>query len=289
MIRDTGSPRADAEADFLRARRHQTFSGLAARIRGKDGGDRKALSFQQVVEALGLVDEAALGIQMIPVEQIVGSVDKVRDFDPKFRPRSGRSRQRWERIAEAVRRGESLPPIDVYRVGDMYFVRDGHHRVSVYRSLELRTIEADVRLVRTVVEPDDLRSSSELAARELRRLFLQRVPLGKAGRQALVLTDPEQYPRLAELVEAWAARLMFAEGRALDRVRAAKRWYAEEFAPVVGMIEEGALMEKGETAADAYMRAAGERYTIFQDHTWNTDVITELHRRAGDGRRRRRR
>jgi hypothetical protein len=289
VIRDTGSPRADAEADFLRARRHQTFSGLAARIRGKDGGDRKALSFQQVVEALGLVDEAALGIQMIPVEQIVGSVDKVRDFDPKFRPRSGRSRQRWERIAEAVRRGESLPPIDVYRVGDMYFVRDGHHRVSVYRSLELRTIEADVRLVRTVVEPDDLRSSSELAARELRRLFLQRVPLGKAGRQALVLTDPEQYPRLAELVEAWAARLMFAEGRALDRVRAAKRWYAEEFAPVVGMIEEGALMEKGETAADAYMRAAGERYTIFQDHTWNTDVITELHRRAGDGRRRRRR
>ncbi len=289
MIRDTGSPRADAEADFLRARRHQTFSGLAARIRGKDGGDRKALSFQQVVEALGLVDEAALGIQMIPVEQIVGSVDKVRDFDPKFRPRSGRSRQRWERIAEAVRRGESLPPIDVYRVGDMYFVRDGHHRVSVYRSLELRTIEADVRLVRTVVEPDDLRSSSELAARELRRLFLQRVPLGKGGRQALVLSDPEQYPRLAELVEAWAARLMFAEGRALDRVRAAKRWYAEEFAPVVGMIEEGALMEKGETAADAYMRAAGERYTIFQDHTWNTDVITELHRRAGDGRRRRRR
>ncbi len=289
MIRDTGSPRADAEADFLRTRRHQTFSGLAARIRGKDGGDRKALSFQQVVEALGLVDEAALGIQMIPVEQIVGSVDKVRDFDPKFRPRSGRSRQRWERIAEAVRRGESLPPIDVYRVGDMYFVRDGHHRVSVYRSLELRTIEADVRLVRTVVEPDDLRSSSELAARELRRLFLQRVPLGKAGRQALVLSDPEQYPRLAELVEAWAARLMFAEGRALDRVRAAKRWYAEEFAPVVGMIEEGALMEKGETAADAYMRAAGERYTIFQDHTWNTDVITELHRRAGDGRRRRRR
>jgi hypothetical protein len=104
-----------------------------------------------------------------------------------------------------------------------------------------------------------------------------------------VLSDPEQYPRLAELVEAWAARLMFAEGRALDRVRAAKRWYAEEFAPVVGMIEEGALMEKGETAADAYMRAAGERYTIFQDHTWNTDVITELHRRAGDGRRRRRR
>ena len=289
MIRDTGSPRADAEADFLRARRHQTISGLTARILRKDGDDYKALSFQQVVDALGLVDEVALGTQVIPVDHIVGSVDKVRDFDPKFRPRTGRSRQRWERIAEAVRRGEPLPPIDVYRIGEIYFVRDGHHRVSVYRSLELPTIEADVRLVRTLVEPDDVRSHSDLAARELRRLFLQRVPLGKAGRQALVLSDPGQYPMLAEMVEAWAARLMFAEGQPLDRARAAKRWYAEEFAPVVGMIQEGALIEKGETPADAYIRAAGDRYSIFQDHSWNADVITELMRRSVDMRRRRRR
>jgi hypothetical protein len=263
-------------------------SGLAGRILRKDAEDDKALSFQQVVDALGLVDEVALGVQVIPVEQIVGSVDRVRDFDPKFRPRTGRSRQRWERIAEAVRRGEPLPPIDVYQIGDIYFVRDGHHRVSVYRSLKLSTIEADVRLVHTLVEPDDVRSHSDLAARELRRLFLQRVPLGRAGRQALELSDPAQYPWLAEMVEAWAARLMFAEGRPLDRARAAKRWYSEEFAPVVGMIQEGALIEKGETPADAYMRAAGERYSIFQNHAWNTDVITELHRRGGDGRRRRR-
>jgi len=279
VIRDTGSPRADAEADFLRARRHQTLTGLAARLRGKDGDDLKALSFQQVVDALGLVDEVALGIQIIPVEQIVGSVDKVRDFDPKFRPRTGRSRQRWERIAEAVRRGEALPPIDVYQIGEMYFVRDGHHRVSVHRSLELRTIEADVRLVHTEVEPDDVRSRADLAARQLRRLFLRRVPLGRAARQALVLGDPQQYPVLAEMVEAWAARLMFAEGQAMDRTTAAKRWFSEEFAPAVGMIEEGALLEKGETPADAYVRAAGERYSIFRDHVWNADVITELSRR----------
>ena len=237
------------------------------------------LSFQEVVDALGLVDEVALGRQMIAVDKIVGSVDRVREFDPKFRPRTGLSRQRFERIDEAARRGQALPPIDVYQIGDIYFVRDGHHRVSVYRSLELRTIEADVRLVRTLVEPDDVRQHSDLAARELRRLFLQRVPLGKAGQQALVLTDPEQYPWLAEMVEAWAARLMFAEGQPLDRSRAAKRWYAEEFAPAVGMIEEGALIEKGETPADAYMRAAADRYSIFQDHSWNVDVITELHRR----------
>jgi hypothetical protein len=177
-----------------------------------------------------------------------------------------------------VRRGQPLPPIDVYQIGDIYFVRDGHHRVAVHRALELPVIDADVRLVHTVVEPDDVRAHSDLAARELRRLFLQRVPLGRAG-LGLHLSDPQQYPWLAEMVEAWAARLMFAEGRALDRAEAARRWYAEEFTPVVAMIDDGDLLEKGETAADAYMRVASERYAIFHDHTWNAEVIAEIGRR----------
>jgi hypothetical protein len=279
MIRDTGSPRADAEADFLRARRLQVITALTARLLRKEGGDRKALSFQEVVDALGLVDEVALGIRVIPVDQIVGSVDRVREFDPKFRPRSGLSRRRFERIDEAARRGEPLPPIDVYQIGDIYFVRDGHHRVAVHRALDLPEIEADVRLVRTVVEPDDVRARSDLASRELRRLFLQRVPVGRAGRRALFLSDAEQYPWFAEMVEAWAARLMFAEGRCLERTEAAKRWYAEEFVPVVEMIESADLLEKGETPADAYMRVAGERYAVFHNHTWNTEIIAELGRR----------
>jgi hypothetical protein len=277
--RDTGSPRADAEHDFLRARRQQVLSGLAARLLGKDSADRNALPFQAVVDALGVVSESPLGIRVIPVDRIVGSVDKVRDFDPKFRPRSGSSRRRWERIAEAARRGEPLPPIDVYQVGDLYFVRDGHHRVSVFRSLELPTIEADVRLVQTLVEPDDVHSHSDLSDQELRRLLMLRVPLGKTARRTLVLSDPQRYPWLAEMVEAWSARLMFAEGVPLTRAQAAQRWYSEEFAPVTGLIQEGNLMEKGETPADAYMRVAGERYSVFHDHTWGPDVIDVLGQR----------
>ena len=194
MLRDTGSPRADAEADFLRARRLQVIAALGSRIMFEESGDRKALSFQETVDALGRVDEVSLGRQIIPVDKIVGSVDKVRDFDPQFRPRSGRSRQRWERIAEAARRGESLPPIDVYQIGEMYFVRDGHHRVSVHRALELPMIEADVPLVRTLVEPDDVQSHSDLAGRELRKLFMQRVPLSRSGRRGLSSARPSSTP-----------------------------------------------------------------------------------------------
>lgn len=279
MIRDTGSPRADAEADFLRARRRQVLAELAARVRGKEHGDLKALPFQDVVDALGLVDEVALGLQVIEVAQIVGSVDRVRDFDPQFRPRSGRSRQRWERIAEAARRGEPLPPIDVYQIGKMYFVRDGHHRVSVFRALELATIEADVRLVRTLVEPDKVRAQSDLSDADLRRLLMLRVPLGKTARTALLLSDAHDYPVLAETVEAWAARLMFAEGVFLDRRSAAARWYEEEFQPVCRLIEDGDLTRKGETRADAYLRVACERYEVFRNHTWTEDVIDTLGQR----------
>ena len=81
------------------------------------------------------------------------------------------------------------------------------------------------------------------------------------------------------MVEAWAARLMFVEGTVLGRREAARRWYAEELVPVVAMIREADLLEKDETPADAYMRAAAERYSIFHNHTWDTEVIAELRRR----------
>ena len=279
MLRDTGSPRADAEADFLRARRLQVTAALASRLRREDSGDRTALSFQEVVDALGPLEEVSLGLRIIPVDRIVGSVDKVRDFDPKFRPRTGRNRQRFERIAEAVRRGETLPPIDVYQIGDMYFVRDGHHRVAVHRALELPSIEADVRLVRTLVDPDDVHAHSDLADHELQRLFLQRVPIGRARQDEVELTDAHAYPWLAEMVEAWAARLMFAGGTCLAREEAAHRWYTEEFLPVTAMIEQAGLRKKRETPADAYMRVAGERYAVFQSHVWSPEVVAELLRR----------
>ena len=230
------------------------LAGLAARLRGKDADDRKALSFQAVIDALGEVGESSLGVQMVPIDRIVGSVDKVRDFDPKFRPRSGDSRRRWERIAEAARRGESLPPIDVYRVGEMYFVRDGHHRVSVFRTLGLDAIEAHVQLVQTLVEPDDVHAHSDLSDQELRRLLMQRVPVGRTAARTLVLSNAQQYPLLAERMEAWAARMMFVEGTPLTRREAAVRWYEEEFAPAACLIQEGNLTAKGETAADAYLR-----------------------------------
>ncbi len=280
--RDSGSPRADAEADFLRARRQQMFSNVAAKARGAGADSSRSLPFDEVVQALGRVSEQYLGLREIPVANVVGSVDKVRDFDPKFRPTSGRSRARWERLALALRKGESIPPIDVYQVGDMYFVRDGHHRVSVSRALDIPVIDAEVTRVVTLAEPTDVHSRADLTPKELRRAMLQRVPLRKSRRTNVVLTDAEKYPFLAEMVEAWAARTMFREGKVMERATAASRWYDEEFQPVLDMIDAGGLRGKDETDGDVYMRIAGDRYRTFLEHIWNTEVIEVLrdkHRR----------
>ena len=93
------------------------------------------LPFEEVVEALGRTGQHDLGLQVVPLDAIVGSVDRAVDFDRGLRPTSARLRSRWERIAAAQRRGEALPPVSLYKIGDLYFVRDGHHRVSVAKSL----------------------------------------------------------------------------------------------------------------------------------------------------------
>ena len=123
-------------------------AGCAA---GRDAD--RILSFDEVVAALGWRGEHYLGLQTIQLDTVAGTVDSRRDFDRRFRPTSDRVRQRWERLDLAQRRGVSLPPIDVYRVGDLHFVKDGHHRVSVARATGHKTIEAYVTEVLTRIRP----------------------------------------------------------------------------------------------------------------------------------------
>ncbi len=273
MVRDTGSPRVDAEYDFLRVRRHQTLSKLASWMRSDSDAYTETLSFSDVVDALGRRGEHPLGIQVIPLDQIVGSVDKVKDFDRRFRPTSDRSRQRWQRLAEKSRMGEYLPPIDLYKLGNLYFVIDGHHRVSVARAQGARVIEAHVTEIETVLDTDGIGGRRDLDGKNWGLRFLKRVPLTGERRAAINCTDPHNYHRLAEMIEAWACRLMHQEEAYFDKQAMAKRWFDEEYTPVLEMIEEAGVRGRDETGADAYIRVAGERYRLIREHDWNRDVM----------------
>ena len=142
-------------------------------------------------------------------------------------------KRRWQRIAEAIRRGESMPPIDVYKIGDMYFVRDGHHRVSVARQLGLDVIEANVTEIETEVGADAGVRIRDLAMKSHQRLFFERVPLPPERRSRIVLSRGSWYAGLAEGVEAWGFRWIQATGEFMAREEVARFWFEDEFEPIV--------------------------------------------------------
>lgn len=279
MALDTGFPRADAENDFLRVRRNQVLSRLAAFLRRDTQDVVQSLSFDEVVDALGRREERFLGVRVVSLDRIVGSVDKVREFDHRFRPTSGRHRERWERMALAARRGESFPPIDLYKLGDLYFVRDGHHRVSVARAQGLKSIEAFVTEVNTILTPEGISKRADLEMKQFRRLFLERVPLDPVRRATIAVHDPWMYARLAEAVEAWGARLMHWTGEYFDRATIAKRWYDEEFTKIIELAHAADLILDDETEAEAYQRITGERYRLIRQHAWSKDIAASLRKK----------
>jgi len=150
---DTGFPQADAENDFLRARRRQVLATLARRLRRQPADSGRLLPLDQVIGALGMRGERQLGLQTIRLDTIVGTVEQRRDFDRQFRPTTNRARSRWEQLALAERRGAAIPPIEVYRVGGLHFVSDGHHRVSIAAATGQQTIDAYVTEILTTKPP----------------------------------------------------------------------------------------------------------------------------------------
>ena len=277
---DTGFPAADAEHDFLRIRRRQVLSRLAAWLRREPDDVSEILPFDEVVAALGRTGERRLGLQVIELDTVVGSVDRAGE---PFPPLPGALRAGPEvpvEVARAQRRGENIPPIDVYRIGGMHFVRDGHHRVSVALAMRLRNIDAFVTEVTTRLDAGDITRRGDLVTKDLRRVFLDRVPLPGPALATILVTDAWHYAVLSETVEAWGFRLMQHEGRYLDRESVARRWYAEEFTPVVRMLQQADLVGD-RTDAEAYLHLAAQRCVRVSRYRWDDEAVDRLRAEPG--------
>lgn len=103
------------------------------------------LSFDEIKEILHIRNSVYRGIKAIRVEQIIGSLNRNHEFDRAFRPSASISPHRWQSVDRAYYKGVSLPAVSVYKVGEVYFVVDGHHRVSVARKQKQTFIDAEVR------------------------------------------------------------------------------------------------------------------------------------------------
>jgi len=190
------------------------------------------LSLDDVLAALGDDGVDSRRRAEVPLADVVGTLNRAGDFDADFRLVNHALCDRWDGIGAAMRSGIEPAPVELIQLGDLYFVVDGHHRVSVARRLGRDTIVARVLRMCTVAYAPRCLRPTDFEVKAAERRFLERVPLGMDLRCGLWLDCPADWLRLTESAEAWGRSHAERSGEVLDRCALAGAWWAHEVTPV---------------------------------------------------------
>ena len=244
-----------ANEAFNRARRRALWQRVLRLLKGREGIRPALLSFEAVRDRLKIRGQHYVGLQMIPINRIVGSVGRYQDFDRAFLPAQEHIRERWRAVYREVQ-GRGLPPIELYKVGDAYFVRDGHHRVSVLREMGAADVEAYVTEFETPVPLPADTVEADLDLKEEYAAFLSETGLGRLRpEQQIEFTVPGQYRKLEEHIAVHRYFVGQRESREVPYAEAVVRWYDEVYHPLAEIIREAEILGQfpGRTEADLYL------------------------------------
>ncbi len=259
---------AAAAADFQRARRRADVRAVLSLLSGHTS---ELLPYEEVRHRLHAVESAEKRLEEVPLDAIVGSLGRYQDFSREFMPLQDTDRDRWVGVKLAMTGLAGVPPIDVYRVGDAYFVKDGNHRVSVARQLGARFIQAYVTPVHTRVRlspgdsPDDLIIKSEYA------MFLEETRLDELRPDAdLSVTVAGQYEPLLEHIRVHRYFMGIDFGHRIAWEEGVTHWYDTVYLPVVDAIRIHGLLRgfEGRTETDLYLFLAEHRARLERAFGW---------------------
>ncbi len=260
---------ADAVERFREAHRKALQQDFFARLRGRPNDLLPFEALAGLLQTYQKIEHRAP--EVIPLDKIVGSVGRYKDFTRDFLPRTFGLSERWARIEEHMNSAEGLPPIELFKVGDVYFVADGNHRVSVARANGFRDIQAYVTEypVDAGLEPGDSLDEAIIKAGRARFLTLTRLDEHVAEAE-IYFTRPGGYTRLMQHVAIHQRLMGEREGRDVPFDEAALDWYYCSYSPIVTAIRERQLLKRfpGRTAADLYI------------WIWNT--VVDLQRLFGE-------
>ena len=272
--------------DFRQARRRAALETLLARFRGESP---ELLSYEEVRRKLKATARIERGLHDIPLNAIVGSVGRYTDFTRSFLPKQDADEFRWVRVKVAATSMEGLPPIDVYKIGDIYFVKDGNHRVSIARELGAKSIQAYVTEVHTrvpltpEVQPDDLILKAEYAG------FLERTRIDKWCPDAdFTVTAPGQYATLEEHIDVHRYYMGLDLQRDIPYEEAVVHWYEHVYLPIIHIIRRHNLLREfpNRTGADLYLWLSEHRKALKTALGWevNPEAAAEdlAHRFSGN-------
>jgi hypothetical protein len=252
---------------FQSARNQAFWQEMIGLLRGKPA---ELLSFDEIKTRLRLREESYRGLQDVPLDRIVGSVGRYRDFTGKFLPKNSKMQERWSRVYARANSLEGMPPIELYKVDDVYFVRDGNHRVSVARQMGQKTIQAHVTELPTHVDLEPGMSEKELDAAEAYAQFLHATRLAhtRPHHQSIKLSEPQRYVDLLGHIYLHQ-RALQVEGREdITLEEAAADWYDNVYRPAL------TLIRKYEVLKLFPKRTEGDLYLWLVDHL--SEVKAEL-------------
>jgi hypothetical protein len=245
-----------AREDFDAGRQRALWRSLRAALTGRG---RTLLPMEEVLAAARQQGRAFAGEQEIPLDSIAGTAasdPKSAEFDDAFLPVDRRLRDRWQRIYTAMTEGDELPPIEVYQLGDSYFVVDGHRRVSVARSLHRPTIPARVTEIRTRAPVPEGVGARDLLQMAEYASFLELTELDRTRPQArLEVSRLGRYDDLLAHILGHRYFLGLDRGEEVPLSEAAASWYDNVFVPVQELIRRHDLLRNlpGWTECDAYV------------------------------------
>ena len=244
----------DAEEDWNRARRKVLYQEVVCFLKQCSVD---LLPFEEVHTKLHLSRKIERGLQEIPLDRIRGSVGRYDDFTSAFLPRKKHMRERWKRVDVAMLAGKT-PPIEVYQVGESYFVLDGNHRVSIARQHGLEAIEAYVCEFPTPYGLSPEADIDELLIKSQQIEFLEKI--GQASPPAvreIVFTCPDCYGDLVDMIETYRQGLEEVDEHPVSTEQAVSAWYEEVYSPAIKIIQKNNLLARfsNRTEADLFIWA----------------------------------
>lgn len=250
-------------AAFNRAKRVAFFQEIMGHLRGTP---TELLSFADIRERLRLNVENYRGIQDVPLAKIAGSVGRAHEFTRHFLPKTKHMEKRWSRVYAQALSQEGLPPIELYQIDDVYFVRDGNHRVSVARQLGAQTIQAEVIELPTPIGFRSTMTAAEIDATACYVEFLNQLRPLHLPPGTFKLTHPTAYNDLMEHINLYHCVESHNAVHPPTLAESAARWYNQVYLPVVETIHKYQLMAQAFptcTETDLYL--------------WVTEQVCDYH------------
>lgn len=254
--------------DFHRLRGKAAMDRFWAGIRGES---LDLLPYDEVSSKLRAVSQTNIGLQQVPLKNIIGSVNRTSDFDRKFRPLHDDDSSRWANVKTAMisPHAVGVPPVSLYKIGDAYFVMDGNHRISIAQEMGLDSIEAYVTEVKTKVSLSSSFTLEELVEKAALADFLEDTHLDRILPGIdLSLKSIENYPLLKEHLDTHKYYMSIEQNHEVSFDDAVLDWYDHIYSPVARIIEDSGLQYEfpAYTVTDLYLWVLDKQQSLLEEY-----------------------